>query len=136
MKPLSRQQLAHLIAKLSLEDKADNHKLAKSVAAYLLENHQINQLESLLRDVQKAWADMGFVDIQARVARPLQSKIYKDLATPFRALYPSAKEVQVAPIIDHRVIGGANLELADQRLDISISRRLRRFKKVIKVKGN
>jgi len=136
MKPLPRQQLATVIADLSLQPKQDLDKLAKAVAAYLLENHQLNQLESLLRDVQKNWANKGFVDIQARVARPLHSDIYQDLAQPFKALYPQAKQVKVAPIIDNRVIGGANLELADQRLDITIARRLRRFKKVIKVKGN
>jgi F0F1-type ATP synthase delta subunit len=129
-------QLAQVVAKLSLEKSTESTKeLAKSVAAYLLEEHRISDLDSLMRDVQKFWAKLGYVDVIARVARPLPETVYHDLAEPFKVHYPLANKVNVTPVVDPAVIGGATMELAEQRLDISIARRLSRFKKVIKVKG-
>jgi len=130
-------QLASVVADLGLAQGGQNtQQLSKGVAAYLLEEHRVSQLDSLMRDVQKAWAQSGYIDILARVARPLPEKIYQELAKPFVVYYPQANQVKVTPVIDAKVIGGAKMELAEQRLDISIARRLNRFKKAIKVKGN
>ncbi len=132
MPKLPRNQLSQVVADLSLS--GGNPDLARSVAAYLLEERRVNELDSLLRDVQKDWAKAGYVDVLARVARPLPQAVYDDLGRSFSEFYPNAKTVNVTPVIDNSVIGGVNLELAEQRMDISIKRRLRRFKKAINVK--
>jgi F0F1-type ATP synthase delta subunit len=130
-------QLARVVADLGLaQGSQQTQKLSTGVAAYLLEEHRVSELGSLMRDVQKFWAQSGYIDILARVARPLPEKIYQELAKPFAAYYPQAKQVKVTSLIDAKVIGGAKMELAEQRLDISIARRLNRFKKAINVKGN
>jgi F0F1-type ATP synthase delta subunit len=134
MAKVSLSQLSKVVADLSLKRGASDKHLAKSIAAYLLEERRVNELESLLRDVQKAWANKGHVDVLARIARPLSDTTYKQLAIPFNQVYSSAKTVNVTPIVDPEVIGGASLELGEQRLDISFARRLSRFKKAINVK--
>lgn len=134
MTKVLRYQLANAICGLSLKKDASTKKLAKSVAAYLLEEHRISELDSLLRDIQKSWAAVGYVDVLARVARPLPADVYQNLSRSFYTSYPEARSVNVTPVVDPSVIGGASLELAEQRLDISIAHRLGQFKKAINVK--
>jgi len=136
MNKVSRQQLVAVIADLSLKGQRNPKELANAIAAYLLENHRVAELDSILRDVQKYWAKAGYVDVLARVARPLPNEVNAKLLRPFRELYPTATTVNLTAVIDPTVIGGASLELAEERLDISIARRLRRFKKAINVKGS
>lgn len=135
MAKVPRHRIAQAVAKASLEQ-PDNKRLPKEIAAYLLEEHRTNELDSLLRDVQQAWANSGFVDVIARVARPLKEEAKPMLAAPFKKLYPAASQIQVTPLLDQGVIGGASLELAEQRLDLSLANRLRKFKQAINVKGN
>lgn len=129
-------ELAQVVADLSIKRGSKDKKLADSIAAYLLEEGRYSELDSLLRDVQKLWAKAGFVDVLARVARPLPEAVYLDLVKPFNSRYPAAKSVNITPVIDTDVIGGSSLELADQRMDISVARRLSKFKKAINVKGS
>ena len=139
---LPLHQLADVVADIGLKRASDDdalaatRSLAQSVAAYLLEEHRVSDLDSLMRDVQKAWAKLGYIDVLARVARPLPKQVYSELAIPFKTYYPQAQQVIVTAVVDSKVIGGAKLELAEQRLDISIARRLHRFKKAINAKGN
>lgn len=132
MSRVSRQDISRVIAGLSFE--GNNKELPYMVAAYLLDQRRIEELDSILRDVQKDWVGFGYVDVLAKLARPLPQQVYTDLANSFRDFYPKAQTINVTPVIDESVIGGVILELAEQRMDISIKRRLRRFKKVINVK--
>ena len=134
MAMVSRSELADVIASLSLRRGANDKQLANGVAAYLLNEGRVNELESLLRDVQKTWAKKGYVDVLAKVARPLGKETYSQLGLPFKSVYPQAKTLSVTAVIDPEVIGGASLELGEQRMDISFARRLSRFKKAINVK--
>ncbi len=136
MAKITRHQLAQVVAQLSLKRGTADKKLAQSIAAYMLEERRYGELDSLLRDVQKLWAKAGYVDVLARVARPLPEAVYKDLLKPFSLRYQSAKSFNLTPVVDSDVIGGSSLELADQRLDISVARRLSKFKKAINVKGS
>lgn len=135
MAKVPRHTVAQVVAELSLKRGSGDKQLAKDLAAYLLETRRVGELDSIMRDVQKFWAKMGHVDVLARVARPLPQNVYDDLVQPFKARYPEASSVNVTPVVDTDILGGASLELAEQRMDISVARRLRRFKKAINVKG-
>ena len=135
MAKISTNQLAKTIASYSLGSKEEPKKIASEIAAYLLEEKRVNQLDSLLRDVQKFWAESGYVNIIARVARPLPEVAYNQLATPFKNKEKSHKTVMVSPLVDPSIIGGASLELSEERLDLSIANRMRLFKKAINLKG-
>lgn len=126
--------MADVVADLSLKRGSKDKQLADTIAAYLLEERRVNELESLLRDVQKSWARKGHVDVLAKVARPLNKQTYDDLARPFASVFPGFTSLNVTPVVDPDVIGGASLELGEQRMDISFARRLSRFKKAINVK--
>ncbi len=130
MSKLDRSVLADVVSDLSLDQKADLKTLCKSVAAYLLEEHRELELDSLVRDIQKSWSNKGYVDLLVRVARPLPRETINLMADRFADIYPSAK-IAVSTVIDPSIIGGASVELADQRFDITISRRLSRFTKSI-----
>ncbi len=130
MSKLDRSVLADVVSDLSLDQKADLKTLCKSVAAYLLEEHRELELDSLVRDIQKSWSNKGYVDLLVRVARPLPNETIDLMADRFADIYPSAK-IAVSTVVDPSIIGGASVELADQRFDITISRRLSRFTKSI-----
>ncbi len=134
MAKVMRHELAKIIANKTLQRGQSDKRLAESIAAYLLEESRYGELDSLLRDVQKAWIKMGYVDVLAKVARPLPDSVYADLLKPFKMRYPKANTVNLTPVIEPSIIGGASLELAEQRMDMSIGRRLRRFKKSINAK--
>ena len=135
MAKIPRYQLAQVISDLSLSGRSSK-SLARSVAAYLLEERRSSELDSLMRDVQKLRAQAGHVEVLAKMARePLSQDLLRQMGRPFKALYPAAASVTVTPVADANVIGGASLELAEQRLDVSIARRLRRFKQAINQRG-
>ncbi len=134
MAKVMRHELAGIIADKALKGGQNEKRLAESIAAYLLEERRYGELDSLLRDVQKAWVKKGYVDVLAKVARPLPASVYADLLKPFKSKYPQADKVNLTPVVEPAIIGGASLELAEQRMDISIARRLRRFEKSINAK--
>lgn len=133
MANLSRSDLAAVLAAKTLAQEDEARSLAGSIAAYLLEEHRVAELDSLVRDVQKCWAERGYVDLLARVARPLPKEVLNAMADRFSGSYPKAR-INVSTVVDPAVIGGASIEFADQRLDVTISRRLARFSKRINAK--
>ena len=71
MAKVPRHTVAQVVAQLSLKRGSDDKALAKDLAAYLLETRRVGELDSIMRDVQKVWAQKGHVDVLARIARPL-----------------------------------------------------------------
>ena len=47
--------------------------VAKEVAAYLLAENRVGELDSILRDVQADWAEAGYVEVLASSAFPLSA---------------------------------------------------------------
>lgn len=103
---------------------------AREVAAYLLSEGRVGELDSLLRDVQADWAKKGFVEIIARSAHPLTAKVTQDIVTRIRPLFPEADSVAVTEVIDPSVIGGVQIQLADRQLDLSVEAKLNTFKQL------
>ena len=48
---------------------------AREVAAYLLSEGRVGELDSLMRDVQAKWANKGYVEVLARSAYPLTETV-------------------------------------------------------------
>ena len=76
MNKITRSDISAVIADLCLQGKTTG--LPHKVAAYLLEQRRVGDLDSILRDVQKYWAGKGYVDVLARVAHPLPAHIYAE----------------------------------------------------------
>ncbi|HEY4160612.1 MAG TPA: F0F1 ATP synthase subunit delta [Candidatus Saccharimonadales bacterium] len=101
---------------------------ARELAAYLLSERRVGELESLLRDVQADWATKGYVEVLARSVHPLNDAVKGDIAARVRPLFPQADTIVVTEVIDPSVIGGVQIRLSDRQLDLSIEGKLNTFK--------
>lgn len=124
-----RTKIASTIATRTLKDGASS-QLAKEVAAYLLAENRVGELESVLRDVQVDWANNGYVEVLASAAHPLDADVKAKITKQVQALYPSAKQIVVTEVLDPRVVGGVRLSLANQQLDLSVEAKLNKFKQL------
>jgi len=126
----SRTQVAHIIADHSLKRDLSTKKLSREVAAYLLSERRIGDLDSILRDVQADWAEAGFVEVLAASAHPLSAKVKADIQRQVKKLYPHARQIMVSEVRDPSVIRGVRLNLAHQQLDLSVQATLNKFKQL------
>jgi F0F1-type ATP synthase delta subunit len=124
-----RTRIASSIASQTLKS-GSSHKLSQQIAAYLLSERRVGELDSLMRDVQADWAEAGIVEVLASSAHPLTAGIRADITKQIKKLYPQAKQIIVTEIIDVSVIGGVRLNLSDQQLDLSVQAKLNKFKQL------
>lgn len=124
-----RLRIASTIASQTLKNGASK-RYAQEVAAYLLAEGRVGELDSLLRDIREDWAKQGYVEVLAYSAHPLTAEIKADIAKRLRALYPTATSVVVTEVLDQSVIGGVQIRLANQQLDLSIEAKLNKFKQL------
>ncbi|HEX7633062.1 MAG TPA: F0F1 ATP synthase subunit delta [Candidatus Saccharimonadales bacterium] len=124
-----RTQLARTIADTTLK-KGVSKKYAQEIAAYLLTEGRVQELDSLLRDVQADWAEAGQVEVIATSAHPLTAQIKTTITKQIKQLYPEAKNIIITEVHNPEVIGGVRVSLANQQLDLSIEAQLNRFKQL------
>jgi len=108
----------------------DRKKYIESVASYLLEARRTGELDSILRDISADWARVGYVEVLARSAHPLDEATKREIAKQAKVLYSKAEKVTVTDIADPTVVGGVRLSVANQRLDLSVRAKLNRFKQL------
>ncbi|HEY5153066.1 MAG TPA: F0F1 ATP synthase subunit delta, partial [Candidatus Saccharimonadales bacterium] len=121
-----RTRIAATIASQTLKNGVSK-KLSREVAAYLLSERRVNDLDSVLRDVQADWAAAGYVEVIASSAHPLTAGVKADIIKRIKQLYPAARRIIVTEAHDPGVIGGLRLRLANQQLDLSVVSKLNRF---------
>ncbi len=124
-----RHRIANTVADHTL-DKGVSKDYARELAAYLLAERRVGELDSLLRDIQAAWADKGYVEVLARSAHPLTAEVKDGIAARVKALHPEAKKVVVTEVTDPTVVGGVRIDLANQQLDLSVKAKLHKFKQL------
>ncbi len=125
----SRTKLSQAIADKTLKSGVTK-QYSQEIAAYLLSERRVNELDSVLRDVQADWAEAGHVEVVAASAHDLTPAIKVDIEKQIKQLYPQAKKIIVTAIHDPEVIGGVRLSLANQQLDLSIEAKLNKFKQL------
>lgn len=126
---LSRSRIARAIADRTLKDGVSD-ELAKEVAALLLSEGRVGELDSLLRDIQADWAENGYVEVLASSAFPLTAGVKADIERQIKALRPDAERIVVTEVHDPDVIGGVRLSLSGQQLDMSVEAKLNKFKQL------
>jgi len=124
-----RTRIASTIADQTLAKGVDK-TYAREVAAYLLNEGRVGELDSLLRDVATDWANKGYVEVLARSAHPLSADDKQDIAARVKALYPQANKIVVTEVTDPSIIGGVRISVADQQLDLSVEAKLHKFKQL------
>jgi F-type H+-transporting ATPase subunit delta len=125
----SRTKFARVVADKTLKSGV-NKRFSKEVAAYLLAERRVSELDSVLRDVQADWAEAGHVEVLAGSAHPLNAHIRAEIEREVKKLYPQAKTVSVREVADPEIIGGVRLSLANRQLDLSIEAKLNKFKQL------
>lgn len=129
MSKIPRQDVAQVLADRSLKH-GTSKKLAREVAAWLLDNRRTGELDPLLRDIQADWAETGYVEALAYSAHDLAPKILADIKSRVSKIYPKAKKIIITTVYDPSVVGGVRIETADQQLDLTVQARLNKFKQL------
>lgn len=125
-----RVKIARAIAERTLKQGV-SRRFSKEIAAYLLSERRVNELDSVLRDVQADWAAAGHVEVLAASANPLSVTVKADIARLVKRVMPDAKRIMVTETRDPSVIGGVRLNLADRQLDLSVQTKLNKFKQLV-----
>lgn len=125
----SRTRLAQTVADTILK-RGVSKRFSRELAAYLLSERRVRELDSLLRDVQADWAEAGHVEVIARSAHPLSDKAKKDINREIKRLYPKARKIVINEVADPDIVGGVRLQLSNQQLDLSIRTKLNKFKQL------
>lgn len=124
-----RTRIAGTVADRTLKQGVSK-QLSREIAAYLLAEGRVSELDSVLRDVQSDWAEKGYVEVLASSAHELSSEVKSGIMARIKALYPEAKQVVVTEVRDSEIIGGVRLRLANQQLDLSVESKLNKFKQL------
>lgn len=124
-----RTRIAQTIADKTLSG-GDTSNLGHEVAAYLLSEHRVSELDSIMRDVQADRANSGIVEVIASSAHSLSPEVLQNIEKQVQSIYPSAKKIVVTAIRDEDIIGGVRLELPNQQLDLSVEAKLNKFKQL------
>lgn len=126
---VSRTRLAAIITDLAARP-IGTIPLSREIAAYLLTEGRTGELDSIMRDVMQCRVDQGVVEVVATDARPVSSRAKQDITNLVRAQFPQAKQIIISEELDPTIIGGVQLELANQQLDLSVRAKLNRFKQL------
>jgi len=105
---------------------------ARQIAALLMADGRVGELNSLLRDVQADWAQAGYVEVLAYSAHPLTAASKADIAAQLQPLFPGAERLVVTEVIDPAIVGSVKLRLAHQQLDLSVEAKLNKFKQLVR----
>lgn len=128
----SRTKVAQLIASKTLRD-GISESFSQSIAAYLLAERRITELDSLLRDIQGDWAQDGYVEVIVSSVHPLNDTLRQNITKTVQTLYPSAQKIIITERRDETIRGGLRLNFADAQLDLSIAAKLNKFKQLTTV---
>lgn len=120
----------HSLARVIAHRPGDQSKMAKEIAAYLLETKQVNQLESLLRDIQAIHESEGHIEADVLIAHGITTEVLNEVKHLIKHAKPHAKTVSVHPVQDKSVIGGLKVRLSNEQLDMSVRAKLDTFKRL------
>ena len=129
-----RHILAQAIAEKTLHV-SDSKLLAQEIAAYLLEERRVSELESILRDIMQYRMDRGVLEAEVVTAHPAQEHVLDDVKQLLQTAYPNTKEVHVDTRLDPAVIGGLRINLPNDQLDLTVADKLATFKRLTSEEG-
>ena len=126
MVKVSRRQLAVYAADALL---AGKNEVVEQLAAYLVETGRTNEVELLVRDIEKALSLRGAVVAHLASAYSLG----EDQKTNIEALLSKrygAKSIAMSTAEDDSLLGGVVLQVAGEELDSSLRRNINRLKAI------
>lgn len=126
---IPRAELAAIIGEKTMHQ-TDTRRLARAVAAYLIEQKSLGELESLMRDVLAYRQAKGVVEAEIISAHELSNEAIKEVKALLEEQYPHAKQVVAHQTQDQSVIGGLKIALAHEQLDMSVRAKLDEFRRL------
>lgn len=124
-----RLELATVIGERTLHVRDLKH-LAREIAAYLLSENRVGELESLMRDVLAYREAHGVIEAVAVTAHELGQGVDREVSHLLHEQFPKAKEVIVREQHDPELVGGLKVQLAHEQLDMSVRAKLAMFKRL------
>ncbi len=125
----SRKRIAKVIV-VHMQKGNLSESYIREIASFLLAEKRTGELSSLLRDIQAARAEAGFVEVIAASAHPLSAEATQSVRAQVEKLYPSAQQIVVSQKSDPRLIGGVKVSLSESQLDFTIAAKLNKFKQL------
>ncbi len=125
----SRKRIAKVVVDHMQKDDLSQSYI-RAIASFLLSEKRTGELSSLLRDIQAARAEAGFVEVIAASAYPLSAEATQSVRAQVEKLYPSAQQIVVSQKSDPRLIGGVKVSLSESQLDFTIAAKLNKFKQL------
>ncbi|HSX28866.1 MAG TPA: F0F1 ATP synthase subunit delta [Candidatus Saccharimonadales bacterium] len=124
---ISRRSLAKVVAARLADPKENKERLARSLAAYLLDRKMTDQVEMLVGDVAYELSQ-DHVHLFATVtsARELSEALLIRVRDLLQRTY-DIKAVELATEIDPTLVGGMKVQTPDAALDLSVRAKLRRL---------
>lgn len=129
-----RHVLAQAIAERTLTVR-DTKLLAREIAAYLLAERRVRDLEPIIRDVMQYRAQKGMLEAEIVHAHDVNDAVVKDVRQLLRHAYPTAESVHVNTRRDESVVGGLRIDMPNEQLDLSLADKLATFKRITSEKG-
>lgn len=121
--------MAKTIAERTIDVK-DTKLLAQEIAAYLLQEKRTAELESILRDIMQYRTEHGSLEAVAVSAHNLKPQVMEEITQLLKSAYPHAKSVNLSQRLDESVIGGVRIDMANEHLDLTVSAKLAKFKRL------
>jgi len=115
--------LASKIAPMLLES-SNREALVKQLAAYLVEEGRVAELELLMNDVALELERLGYSDVQLVSAHAVSSSVKQELVQIIKE-QTGAKEVSLNETIDQSLIGGIIATTPSTEIDLSVRSKLK-----------
>ena len=119
---LSRRDLSRYAAR-QLSDGVSQKKVARQLAAYLIENRRTNEISVIVRDIAAQLTEHGHVTGTVTSALGLSASTVKSIEA-YAKDKTGAKTVTLDAVVDEAVLGGVKLELPGLELDTTIAHQL------------
>ena len=119
---LSRRDLSRYAAR-QLLDGVSQKKVARQLAAYLIENRRTNEISVMVRDIAVQLTEHGHVTGTVTSALGLSVSTVKAIEA-YAKDKTGAKTVTLDAVVDEAVLGGVKLELPGLELDTTIAHQL------------
>lgn len=98
-------------------------KLARELAAYLIESRRTRELDVMIRDIQYYLSEKGYVMGTITTAHELTATMKKAIEA-YAKKKSGASKLQLEPVVDEAVLGGVKINLPSRELDTTIARQL------------
>jgi F-type H+-transporting ATPase subunit O len=99
--------------------------LTRNLLVTMAGNARLNELPKVASAFSKLMkATRGEVDAKIISAEPLSAAQLKDVQTAMKSQVPAGKKVIIETVVDPSIVGGLQMQIGDQFLDLSVKSRI------------